>query len=77
MRKNETPEEWEARRVARVAKSDARREQEEAAVLAALGEGWMVTGSRRRGYVKFILSPLKTASDPVTTVNSAAATALR
>ena len=42
MRTNETAEQREARRVARVAKREAQQAKDEAAVKAALGEGWRV-----------------------------------
>lgn len=42
MRMNETAEQREARRVARVAKREAQQAKDEAAVKTELGEGWQV-----------------------------------
>jgi hypothetical protein len=65
MRSQETAEQREARRVARVAKREAQQAQDEAAVAAALGEGWQVIKINKR----YRLSPLRTASTSVTTMN--------
>ena len=68
MRANETAEQREARRIKRVAAREAQQAHDEAAVLAALGTGWQVIRIGGRDS-RYILSPLRTASTPVTTMN--------